>query len=322
MEYCQLGRSGLKVSRLCLGTLNFGFNTPEPESNALMDQAHDLGINHFDTSNVYGQWPGEPSESATEQIIGRWFAKGGRRRERTVLGTKVFEPLSDWPNDGRLSALHIRRACDASLKRLQTDYIDIYQMHHVDRHTPWDEIWEAMNVLRTQGKILYVGSSNFAGWHLAQAQEAALARSMLGIVSEQSIYNLVTRDIEREMIPACQAYGIGVLAWSPLHRGMLAGILGSDIAGTRYKPEHLEGHRRQLEQYEVLCAEVGVAPAQMALAWLLSRPGITAPLLGPRTKDDLDSAVVALDVRLDASVMARLDDIFPGYKTAPEDYAW
>jgi aryl-alcohol dehydrogenase-like predicted oxidoreductase len=287
-----------------------------------MDQAHDHGINHFDTSNVYGQWPGEPSESATEQIIGRWFGKGGGRRERTVLGTKVFEPLSDWPNDGRLSALHIRRACDASLKRLQTDYIDIYQMHHVDRHTPWDEIWEAMEVLRNQGKILYVGTSNFAGWQLVQGQEAALTRSMLGIVSEQSIYNLATRDIEREVIPACQAYGIGVLAWSPLHRGMLAGILESDIAGTRYKPEQLKRHRRQLEKYELLCAEVGFAPAQVALAWLLARPGITAPVLGPRTKDDLDSAVAALDVRLDASIIARLDDIFPGYKTAPEDYAW
>jgi NDP-hexose 2,3-enoyl reductase len=322
MEYCQLGRSGLKVSRLCMGTLNFGFNTPEPESHALMDHAHELGINHFDTSNVYGQWPGEPSKSATEQIIGRWFAKGGGRRERTVIGTKVYEPISDWPNDGLLSALHIRRACDASLKRLQTDYVDIYQMHHIDRHTPWDEIWEAMDVLRTQGKILYVGTSNFAGWHLAQGQEAALKRSMLGIVSEQSIYNLVTRDIEREVIPAAQDYGVAVLAWSPLHRGMLAGILASEVAGTRYKPEQLDHHRAQLEQYEALCAEAAIAPAQVALAWLLSRPGITAPVIGPRTAEDLDSAVAAVDVHLDASLLTRLDEIFPGYKTAPEDYAW
>ncbi|MEV6639587.1 aldo/keto reductase [Amycolatopsis sp. NPDC051371] len=322
MEYCQLGRSGLTVSRLCLGTLNFGFNTPEPESHAIMDHALDLGINHFDTSDVYGQFPGEPTESATERIIGRWFAKGGRRRERTVIGTKVYEPISSWPNDGRLSALHIRRACDASLERLQTDYVDIYQMHHIDRRTPWDEIWEAMDVLRAQGKILYIGSSNFAGWHLAQAQEAALARSMLGIVSEQSIYNLATRDIEREVLPAAEAYGIGVMAWSPLHRGMLAGILGSDVAGTRYRPAQLEAHRGQLEKYEAMCGEIGVAPARVALAWLLSRPGITSPVIGPRAEEDLDSAVAALDVQLDVSVLGRLDAIFPGYRTAPEDYAW
>ncbi|BDH56515.1 aldo/keto reductase [Tsukamurella sp. PLM1] len=322
MEYTQLGRSGVKVSRLCLGTLNFGFNTPEPESHAVMDHAHELGINFFDTSNVYGQWPGEPSKSATEKIIGRWFAQGGGRRERTVLGTKVFEPLSDWPNDGRLSALHIRRACDASLQRLQTDYIDIYQMHHVDRLTPWDEIWEAMSALRSQGKILYVGSSNFAGWHLAQAQEAAIARSMLGLVSEQSIYNLATRDIEREVIPACEAYGIGVLAWAPLHRGLLAGVLHSDVAGTRYNAEQLGKHRQQLERYEDLCREIGSPPAQVALAWLLARPGITGPVVGPRTREDLDSSAAATRIRLDSAAMERLDKIFPGYRTAPEDYAW
>lgn len=322
MEYTQLGRSGVKVSRLCLGTLNFGFNTPEAESHAVMDHAHELGINFFDTSNVYGQWPGQPSESATEKIIGRWFAQGGGRRERTVLGTKVFEPLSDWPNDGRLSALHIRRACDASLQRLQTDYIDIYQMHHVDRLTPWDEIWEAMSALRSQGKILYVGSSNFAGWHLAQAQEAAMARSMLGLVSEQSIYNLAIRDIEREVIPACEAYGIGVLAWAPLHRGLLAGVLQSDVAGTRYNAEQLEQYRLQLEQYEDLCREIGAPPAQVALAWLLARPGVTGPVVGPRTREDLDSSAAATRIHLEPAVLERLDAIFPGYRTAPEDYAW
>ena len=322
MEYTQLGRTGLKVSRVCMGTLNFGFNTSDVDSFAIMDHAHGLGINHFDTSNVYGQWPGEPSESLTEKIIGEWFAKGGGRRERTVLGTKLYEPLSDWPNDGRLSALHIRRACDASLMRLKTDYVDIYQMHHIDRLTPWDEIWEAMDVLRTQGKILYVGSSNFAGWHLAQAQEAAARRSMLGLVSEQSIYNLVTRDIEREVLPAAEAYGIGVLAWSPLHRGLLAGILGEDVEGTRYKPEQLERHRSQLERYEALCAELGAPPAQVALAWLLSRPGITAPVVGPRTAADLDVAAGAVELRLDQVTLDRLDEIFPGYRTSPEDYAW
>ncbi|WP_326806782.1 aldo/keto reductase [Streptomyces sp. NBC_01775] len=319
MKYCQLGRSGLTVSRLCLGTLNFGPETSEEDSHTIMDRAHQLGLNHFDSSNVYG-W--KRGDGWTEQIIGRWFAQGRGRRERTVLGTKVYEPTSDWPNDGRLSARHIRQACDDSLRRLKTDYIDIYQMHHVDRNTPWDEIWEAMDVLRTQGKILYVGSSNFAGWHLAQAQDAATARSMLGLISEQSIYNLATRDIEREVIPAAQAYGIGVLAWSPLHRGMLAGVLRSEVAATRYKPEHLAKHRAQLEQYEALCDEIGAEPAQLALAWLLSRPGLTSPVIGPQSVKDLDSAVAALDIHLDDAVLTRLDEIFPGYLPAPEDYAW
>ncbi|GGM80657.1 hypothetical protein GCM10010106_29160 [Thermopolyspora flexuosa] len=211
MEYAQLGRSGLKVSRLCLGTMNFGPQTSEEDAHAIMDRAHELGINFFDTANTYGAKRGE---GVTEQIIGRWFAKGGGRRERTVIATKLYGPMGDWPNTDRLSALNIRRACDASLKRLQTDYIDLYQMHHIDRNTPFDEIWEAMEVLRTQGKILYVGSSNFAGWHIAKAQETARRRNFTGLVSEQSHYNLLTRTVELEVLPACADYGIGVIPWS------------------------------------------------------------------------------------------------------------
>ena len=207
MEYTHLGRSGLTVSRLCLGTLNFGPETPEADAHALMDHAHEHGINFFDTSNVYG---GKFGEGQTEQIIGRWIAQGGGRRERTVLATKVYSPMGDWPNDKGLSAFNIRQACDASLKRLQTDHIDLYQMHHPDLSTPWDEVWEAMSHLRAQGKVLYVGSSNFAGWNIAAAQEAALSRHFLGLVSEQSIYNLATRNIELEVIPAAQHYGLGV----------------------------------------------------------------------------------------------------------------
>ncbi|HEY5707216.1 MAG TPA: aldo/keto reductase [Terrimicrobiaceae bacterium] len=322
-EYTHLGRTGLLVSRLCLGTLNFGPETTEPDSHAIMDRAHEHGINFFDTSNVYG-W--KRGEGWTEQIIGRWFAKGGGRRERTVLATKLYESMSDWPNDGRLSALHIRRACDASLARLQTDYIDLYQMHHVDRNTPWDEIWEAMEVLRMQGKILYVGSSNFAGWHIAQAQEAAKARHFLGLASEQSIYNLITRDIEREVLPTAQHYGLAVIPWSPLHRGMLGGVLRQEREGrhhsNRYTQDALEARRPQLEQYEALCAEIGEEPAHVAMAWLLTRPGVTCPIIGPKTGDHLDGALRALDLQLDDKVLARLDEIFPGYRTAPEDYAW
>jgi aryl-alcohol dehydrogenase-like predicted oxidoreductase len=317
MEYTHLGRSGLTVSRLCLGTLNFGPETPEADAHAIMDRAHEHGINFFDTSNVYG-W--KLGEGWTEQIIGRWIAQGGGRRERTVLATKVYSPMGDWPNDKGLSALSIRRACDASLKRLQTDYIDLYQMHHVDLSTSWDEIWEAMSYLRAQGKILYVGSSNFAGWNIAAAQEAALARHLLGLVSEQSIYNLVIRNIELEVLPAAQHYGLGVLTWSPLYRGLLTGVLREDRQASRYTQPHLDEHREQLEQYESLCEELGQAPAEVALAWLLGRPGVTAPVLGPRSAGELDSAVRSLEIRLDGPTLERLDRIFPGYRTAPEHY--
>jgi aryl-alcohol dehydrogenase-like predicted oxidoreductase len=323
MDYTHLGRTGLVVSRLCLGTLAFGPEADESQSHAIMDRALDHGINFVDTSNVYG-WQADKDWS--ENVIGRWFSKGGRRRDRTVIATKVYQPLSDWPNHGRLSALHIRRACDDSLTRLRTDHIDVYQMHHIDRLTPWDEIWEAMEVLRRQGKILYVGSSNFAGWHIAQAQEAARARHFLGLVSEQSKYSLVTRDIEREVLPAARQYGVGLMIWSPLARGLLGGILALEkqggLHGNRVAPEALEKYRPQLQRYESLCAELGAPPAHVALAWLLSRPGVTCPVIGPVSVDQLDDIVRCLDVRLDDEALARLDEIFPGYKTAPEDYAW
>src|SRR5829696_7901557 len=179
MDYTQLGRTGLKVSCLCLGTMNFGPKTTEEDSFVIMDKAHDLGINFFDTANVYG-W--KLGEGWTEQIVGRWFALGGGRRDKVVLATKVFGRMGAWPNQSRLSALHIKRACEDSLRRLQTDRIDLYQMHHVDRETSWDEIWQAMEQLVHEGKVLYVGSSNFAGWHLAQAQELARSRHFLGLV--------------------------------------------------------------------------------------------------------------------------------------------
>src|SRR5215204_5843484 len=230
MDYTQLGRTGLKVSRLCLGTMNFGPKTTEEDSFVIMDKAHDLGINFFDTANVYG-W--KLGEGWTEQIIGRWFAQGGGRREKTVLATKLYGDMGDWPNDGRLSALNVRRACDASLRRLQTDYIDLYQMHHVDRDTPWDEVWQAMELLVAQGKVLYVGSSNFAGWHLVQANEAAKRRGSLGLVSEQSLYNLRARMVELEVLPAAEAYGIGVIPWSPLGGGLLGGALKKVSEGRR-----------------------------------------------------------------------------------------
>ena len=323
MRYTHLGRTGLSVSRLCLGTMNFGPITDEATSWVIMDRAHEAGVNFFDTANVYG---GETSRGATEEIVGRWFAQGGGRRERTVIATKVYGDMGKWPNEGKLSAVNIKRACEGSLRRLQTDYLDLYQMHHVDRDTSWDEIWEAMETLRHQGKIVYAGSSNFAGWHIAMAQEAARRRNFLGLVSEQSLYNLFVRDVELEVLPAAQAYGLGVIPWSPLQGGLLGGVIRQDREGKR----RLEGRakdtvaskRPQIEAYEDLCQEIGAECSAVALAWLLSRPAVTAPIIGPRTPEQFDGALDAVEMDLDDKVLDRLEQIFPGHKTAPEDYAW
>ncbi|GII79579.1 oxidoreductase [Sphaerisporangium rufum] len=323
MDYVHLGRSGLSVSRLCLGTMNFGPVTSEEDSFAIMDKAHELGINFFDTANVYG-W--KKGEGVTENIIGRWFAKGGGRREKTVIATKLYGSMGDWPNDTFLSALNIRRACDASLRRLQTDYIDLYQMHHVDRDTPIDEVWEAMEVLRQQGKIIYAGSSNFAGWHIARAQEAARRRGFTGLVSEQSHYNLLTRQVELEVLPACEDYGLGVIPWSPLAGGLLGGVLRKIDKGRSASDqvaERLAEHRPKIEKYEAFCDELGEDPADVALAWLLTRPAVTGPIIGPRTGAQLEGSLRALEIKLDDKALARLDEIFPGPGgPAPEAYAW
>ncbi len=323
MKYTQLGRSGLSVSKLCLGTMNFGPHTEEADAYTIMDQAHEAGLNFFDTANAYG---GNDRRGWTEEIIGRWIAQGGGRRERTVLATKVYGNMTDWPNDSKLSALNIRRALDASLKRLQTDYIDLYQFHHVDRNTPWDEIWQAVDVAIQQGKILYAGSSNFAGWHISAAQEAAARRPVTGLVSEQSIYNLMQRSVEREVIPAAQHYGLGLLPWSPLHGGLLGGVLQKQNDGVRRvegrAAEALEEHRDAITAFEAFAEELGHAPGDVALAWLLHQSAVTAPIIGPRTASQLAAGLRALDISLDEAALATLDKIFPGPKTAPEDYAW
>ncbi len=381
MDYTHLGRSGVSVSRLCLGTMNFGAFTSEADAQTIMDAAHEHGINFFDTSNTYGR---PRAEGVTESIVGRWMAGGSGRRDRTVLATKLYGGKGEWPNDRFLSALNIRRACEESLRRLGTDHIDLYQMHHVDRSTPWDEIWEAMDVLRTQGKIIYVGSSNFAGWHIARAQEAAARRPAFGLVSEQSLYNLAARTVELEVLPACQGYGIGVIAWSPLHGGLLSGVLRRQAAGgagglggpggaAAGRPggaaaggaaaggaaaggagglggpgggdgaaaggaggpgaggrssggraaEAFQEMRPQIEAYEAFCDELDEDPAVVALAWLLHQPAVTAPIVGPRTLDQLTGALRALEATLDAKTLGRLDEIFPGPGgAAPEAYAW
>ena len=320
MDYRHLGRTGLLVSPLCLGTMNFGPQTSEPDSFTIMDHALDAGINFFDTANGYGN-------SETEQIIGRWFARGGGRREKVVLATKVYGNVAgEWPNDSKLSARHIRDACEASLRRLQTDHIDLYQMHHVDRATPWDEIWQAMDLLVAQGKVIYVGSSNFAGWHIVAANEAAQRSGSLGLVSEQSLYNLNTRMIELEVIPACESYGVGILPWSPLGSGLLGGSVGKTTEGRRSTDGMkmaAEWLHDKLEAWEKLCAELGEQPADVAIAWLLSNPVVTAPIIGPRTIDQFEGALRSLAVEVDTDLLARLDKIFPGPGgPAPEAYAW
>jgi aryl-alcohol dehydrogenase-like predicted oxidoreductase len=346
MRYTSLGRTGLKVSRVCLGTMNFGSHASEEESHAIMDRALELGVNFFDTANRYG---GALGPGATESIVGRWLQKSGNR-DRIVLATKFFGPMGPGANDEGLSVYHMRQAAEASLARLQTDRIDLYQMHHIDRGlphpgskkeylggdlanlaypphikpgTPWEEIWQGYDQLIRAGKVLYAGSSNFAAWNVAQANERASSRGMLGLVSEQSKYSLMTRDIELEMIPVCREYGVGIIPWSPLGGGALAGDLHGDPSGRRAGREYDAKTARQRRQFAALCAKLGEEPATVALAWLLHNPVVTAPIIGPRTIDQLESAVRAVDLGLSGKTMERLGAIFPGpANQAPEAYAW
>jgi aryl-alcohol dehydrogenase-like predicted oxidoreductase len=323
MTYRHLGRSGLLVSPIGLGTMGFGYLSDEPTSTAILDAALDAGINLVDTADVYGG-PQTPNLTQgyglSEEIIGRWLTRTGRRDD-IVLATKVYQPMGLGPNDRRLSAYHLRRACEESLRRLQTDHIDLYQMHHVDRTTPWDEIWQAMEQLVQQGKISYVGSSNFAGWDIATAQAAASARHFAGLTSEQSLYNLAVRAIEQEVIPALRHLGIGLIAYSPLHAGMLTGVLSS-ADNTPAKDARIEDLRDRLNSYEALCAQLGATPTQVALAWVLSNPVTSAAIVGPADIDQLNADLAALTTHLEPATMQALDEIFPGPGEAPQSYAW
>lgn len=330
IEHKRLGKHGVLVSNLCLGTMNFGWHTSQEDSFKIMDRALELGINFFDTANVYG-WGGEQGD--TELIIGRWFAQGGGRRDAVVLATKVYNPVTRKANrpepntDTRnLSAMKIKKHCHGSLQRLQTDWIDLYQMHHVDRDCPWDETWQAFDSLVKQGKVVYVGSSNFAGWDIATACQEASRRGMMGLVSEQSIYHLNNRMVELEVIPACRHYGLGLIPWSPLAGGLLGGALEQFQTGRRKGEEfekEVQENRGKLEKYEALCKELDEPPAAVALAWLLHNPIVTAPIIGPRTVEQLDSAIHATEIKLDEEVLKKFDEIFPGPGgEAPKAYAW
>ncbi|MFL5296316.1 MAG: aldo/keto reductase [Phenylobacterium sp.] len=326
MSLRKLGSTGLSVGPLGLGSVNFSWLTSEADSFAILDAAFERGANLLDTSDNY-------NAGQSEGLIGRWFAQRGGRREKTVLATKVYSAPMEWgspdpvkrtgswvgPNQKGLSAKHIREACEASLKRLNTDYIDLYQMHHIDRGVRWEEIWQAMEVLVAQGKVLYVGSSNFAGWHIAQAQETARTRNFLGLASEQSVYNLAKRTVELEVLPACAAYGMAFLPYSPLAAGALAGKPKDNAPGRRaYVREN-----PAVDAYNALCERIGRAPADVALAWLAGRPGVTAPIVGPRTLEQFEANLAAVETGLDDEILAELDGIFPGPGgPAPEAYAW
>ena len=323
MQYTYLGRTGLKVSRLCLGTMNFGPQTPEADAFAIMDAAIDAGINFFDTANVYG---GRGQRGLTETILGRWFAKGGARREKVVLATKVYgfmDNILDGPNDASgLSAYKIRRSIEGSLRRLQTDHIELYQMHHIDTHAPWDEIWGAYEDLIAAGKVVYAGSSNFGARHLCYAQAAAEQRHFLGLVSEQHKYSLDCRLPELELLPAAGDLGIGVIAWSPLGGGLLGDQPGSDRS-QRALAEASPAQRDAVDRFVTLAAGLATKPSILALAWLLTRPVLTAPIIGPRTPAQLADALKATSLTLDDAALKSLDDIFPGPGgPAPDAYAW
>lgn len=321
MQYRPLGRSALKVSAICLGTMNFGPRTSEADSFAILDAAVEAGVNFIDTANQYG---GDRGVGTTETILGRWLAANPAKRDRLVIATKVHEPMSDDVNDRGLSARHIQMACEASLRRLQVDHIDLYQMHHIDRAAPIEEVWQAMDRLIVQGKITYVGSSNFPGWMIARANERAAVRYGLGLVSEQSLYNLIERRAELEVIPACRAYGVGLIPWSPLAGGLLADG-PPDPGGRRGTPDAQRAaaaRADQLARFKVLCDGLGHPPSLVALAWLLHQPQVTATIIGPRTRAQLEAALAAPDIVLDAETLARLDGIFPPCGEAPEAYAW
>jgi aryl-alcohol dehydrogenase-like predicted oxidoreductase len=285
-------------------------------------------VQFFDTADVYG-W--KRGEGITEKIIGNWIAQGGGRRESIILATKVYNQMDkvDRPDpnlDRGLSARKIIRCCEDSLRRMRTDWIDLYQMHHIDRACPWDEIWQAMETLVQQGKVIYVGSSNFAGWDIANAQHTASRRNFLGLVSEQSVYNLSNRTVELEVIPAARHFGLGVIPWSPLGGGLLAGALAKHSAGRRSGEgfeNNVAKHHAKLEAYEKLCKELGESPANVGLAWLLHNPVVTAPIIGPRTMEQLIEAERVPSIKLSDETMKKLDEIWPGPGgEAPKAYAW
>lgn len=334
MQYNNLGRSQLSVSKICLGTMFFGTRTTEEEAFQIMDRCLELGINFFDTANVYG---GPGLRGRSEEIIGRWFAQGGGRREQVVLATKVYGNMVDTqiPNEaGGISAYKVRKHAADSLRRLQTDHIDLYQVHHFVRGISAEEFWGTFDRLVDDGQVLYMGTSNFPGWGLAKFQMQAWQRGSMGLVSEQTQYNLLNRIPELEVLPAAQEFGIGVLAYMPLAGGLLTGKLQSTEGSRTHQVENeygvqLSEANRQFAEFSQLCQEIGEPANIVAIAWTLMQPAVHSAIVGIRTLQHLDGIERAAELKLSPEVMQRLEEIFsinrgralrPG--PAPEAYAW
>jgi aryl-alcohol dehydrogenase (NADP+) len=315
MEYVRFGSTGLKVSRLCLGAMTYGdpawrsWVLSEEAGRPFIKRALEYGINFFDTADMY-------SLGKSEEVLGRAL-KDFARRDRVVIATKVFNPMSDDPNDRGLSRKHVMASIDASLKRLGTDYVDLYQIHRWDPDTPIEETLRAFDDIVRAGKALYVGASSCYAWQFAQALALADANGWTRFVSMQNHYNLVYREEEREMMPLCRQEGIAVIPWSPLARGFLAGTRRRDAPRTATEREKTDSYAHDLyygdADYDVADAvaavaqEKGVTPAQVALAWLLRQPGVTAPIVGASKMPHLDQAVGALDVKLTDEEVKRLE---------------
>lgn len=320
MEYRVLGRTGVKVSPICLGTDNYGIYTPEDTSIRMINTAIDAGINLLDTANVY----------ESETIIGKALAENGKRHQ-VLIASKVHHPVGPGPNDRDLSRLHIIRECEKSLRRLRTDYIDLYQIHRACFHIPVDETLSAMTDLVRQGKVRYIGSSTHPAWKIMEGIMVSELKGYVRFVSEQAPYNLLDRRIENELVPMCQAHGVGILVWSPLAMGILAGRYsgwdgkaenypggsraaldlqgkgGGGIYAERVTPKGVEVGDRFIE----LAKEIGISAAQLALLWVKDQEGITAPLVGPRTPEQLEAFLPVLEMQLDATVRAKCDELVP-----------
>jgi aryl-alcohol dehydrogenase-like predicted oxidoreductase len=324
MEHVRLGRSGLQVSRLCLGTMTFGLQSDEATAVAIMDKAAEAGVDFFDTSDAYPLGGDLSSRGRTEEIIGRWMSG---QRDRFILATKCFAPTGPAPMDGGNSRRHIMAAVDASLRRLQTDYIDLYQLHGYDQNTPIDETLSALDDLVHAGKVRYVGASNFLTYQLVRAIGRSQTLGLARFDSMQPRYNLLFRQIEREMLPFCGEDGVGVIPYNPIAGGLLSGkhnhratppeggrfTLGN--AGQMYQQRYW--HDREFETVEALRAladQAGVSLVTLSVAWVLANKAITAPIIGASRPEQLDASLAAAAYTLDTDLKERLDDVTHDYR--------
>ena len=327
MEHVRLGRTGLKVSRLCLGTMTFGLQCDEPTSAAILDKAAEGGITFLDTADVYPLGGDRTTGGRTEEIIGRWL-KG--KRDDFIVATKCHYPMGERPFQSGNNRRHILGAVEASLKRLGTDYIDLYQVHSFDPATPVEETVEALDQVVRSGKARYVGCSNHLAWQLARALGKSEARGLAGYVSVQPRYNLLFREIERELLPLCLEAGVGVIPYNPIAGGMLSGKhdrskappegtrfgdVGGGRAGGMYRDRYWKDPVFDtVDQLAIVAGEAGMSLPTMAVAWTLANPAITSPIVGASRPDQLDATLAATEVKLDAALLTRLDEMTREYR--------